>query len=66
MLHWRAAFLVVLLALTAPAAGTGFESWKIDEIYSNADGTKQYVVLKEAQRLGYAEADPTGDVEGFE
>jgi len=49
MLHWRAAFLVVLLALTAPAAGTGFESWKIDEIYSNADGTKQYVVLKEAQ-----------------
>ena len=23
-------------------------------------------VLKEAQKLGYAEADPTGDVEGFD
>ena len=49
MPSWRAAFSFVLLALAAPAAGAGFESWKIDEIYSNADGTRQYVVLKESQ-----------------
>jgi hypothetical protein len=45
----RTAFFLILLALAAPVAGAGFESWKIDEIYSNADGTRQYVVLKEAQ-----------------
>ncbi len=49
MPSWRAAFFLVLLALAAPVAGAGFESWKIDEIYSNADGTRQYVVLKESQ-----------------
>ena len=49
MPSWRAALFLVLLALAAPAAGAGFESWKIDEIYSNADGTRQYVVLKETQ-----------------
>jgi hypothetical protein len=49
MPSWRTAVSLVLLALAAPAAGAGFESWKIDEIYSNADGTRQYIVLKEAQ-----------------
>ena len=45
------ALAVILLAMAGPAASAGFESWKIDEIYSNADGTLQYVVLKEAQGM---------------
>lgn len=32
----------------------------------DADGASYESVLKEAQELGYAEADPTGDVEGFD
>lgn len=32
----------------------------------DADGESYEKVLQEAQNLGYAEADPTGDVEGFD
>ncbi len=32
----------------------------------DADGASYEEVLKEAQKLGYAETDPTGDVEGFD
>lgn len=32
----------------------------------DVDGASYDSVLKEAQELGYAEADPTGDVEGFD
>ena len=32
----------------------------------DADGSSYDDVLKEAQELGYAETDPTGDVEGFD
>lgn len=32
----------------------------------DVDGASYETVLKEAQELGYAEADPTGDVEGFD
>lgn len=32
----------------------------------DVDGASYQNVLKEAQELGYAEADPTGDVEGFD
>lgn len=32
----------------------------------DVDGASYEAVLKEAQELGYAEADPTGDVEGFD
>ncbi len=32
----------------------------------DVDGASYEDVLKEAQQLGYAEADPTGDVEGFD
>ncbi len=32
----------------------------------DADGASYADVLKEAQELGYAETDPTGDVEGFD
>jgi homoserine dehydrogenase len=32
----------------------------------DADGASYEEVLKEAQTLGYAETDPTGDVEGFD
>lgn len=52
---------------------------KITEIQAILNGTTNYIltnmdtnkssyeeVLKEAQKLGYAEANPTGDVEGFD
>ncbi len=52
---------------------------KINEIEAILNGTTNYIltkmekdgvsyeeVLKEAQELGYAETDPTGDVEGFD
>ncbi len=52
---------------------------KINKIEAIVNGTTNYIltkmdvqgasyedVLKEAQQLGYAEADPTGDVEGFD
>lgn len=52
---------------------------KIKKIAAILNGTTNYIltkmeesdvsyeeVLKEAQKLGYAEADPTGDVEGFD
>ncbi len=52
---------------------------KINKIEAILNGTTNYIltkmdvqgasyedVLKEAQELGYAEADPTGDVEGFD
>lgn len=52
---------------------------KIDKIKAILNGTTNYIltkmdvqgasyaeVLKESQELGYAEADPTGDVEGFD
>ena len=52
---------------------------KINRIQAILDGTTNYIltkmdvdgasyedVLKEAQELGYAETDPTGDVEGFD
>ena len=52
---------------------------KINKIEAIVNGTTNYIltkmdvdgasyedVLKEAQELGYAEADPTGDVEGFD
>ena len=50
----RPCLIVVLSAVAAAAVATtaasaGFESWKLDELYSNADGTRQYIVLKEAQ-----------------
>ena len=52
---------------------------KINRIQAILNGTTNYIltkmdvdgasyedVLKEAQELGYAETDPTGDVEGFD
>jgi hypothetical protein len=39
------------LCLVAPIAGASFHTYQIDQIYSNADGSIQFVVLREA--LGY-------------
>lgn len=52
---------------------------RIDEVYGIINGTANYILtqmfqcgadfadaLKDAQRLGYAEADPTADVEGID
>jgi len=40
--------LSLLAVLAAPAAWATFHTYQIDEIFSNADGTVQYVVLHEA------------------
>jgi hypothetical protein len=39
------------LALVAPLASASFHTFQIDRLYSNADGTVQYVVLREAAGL---------------
>jgi len=57
----------------------GFASNRIDTIFGILNGTANYILtrmtedklsfadaLKEAQRLGYAEADPTLDIEGID
>jgi len=46
----RSAFAVAI-ACAAPVALAAFDSFVLDELYSNADGTIQYVVLREAQGL---------------
>ena len=39
------------LCLIAPHAGASFHTYQIDEIYTNADGTVQFVVLREVAGL---------------
>ena len=41
--------LALMLTMFATASLATFHTFKIDEIYSNADGTVQYVVLLESQ-----------------
>ena len=41
-------FVVLSAAVMAPAAWATFHTYQIDEIFSNADGTVQYVVMREA------------------
>ena len=61
------------------ALGESFQGDKVTDIYGIINGTTNYVLskmtgegcsyecaLKEAQALGYAEADPTSDVEGYD
>ncbi|GAB6062912.1 homoserine dehydrogenase [Deferrisoma palaeochoriense] len=61
------------------AVREGLASDRIDRVYGILNGTTNYIltemkekgesfdrVLREAQRLGYAEADPTFDVEGVD
>jgi hypothetical protein len=40
------------LALAAPLAGASFHTFVVDELYSNADGTVQFIVLHEAFGAG--------------
>jgi hypothetical protein len=48
-MHYRASGLLALaLGLFAPASVASFHTFKIEQIYSNADGTVQYVVLHES------------------
>jgi hypothetical protein len=49
VLHW---FLGATLALVATAASASFHTFQIEEIFSNADGSVQYVVLHEAAGFG--------------
>lgn len=61
------------------ALSDSMQANSIDEIYGIVNGTTNYIltmmddngldfadVLKEAQELGYAEANPTSDVEGYD
>ena len=48
MRHSLRTILFVGTALCASAAGASYHTYQIEEIYSNADGTVQYVVLHEA------------------
>lgn len=61
------------------ALGESFQGDKVRSIYGIINGTTNYILSKmsgdgcdyssalaEAQKLGYAEADPTSDVEGFD
>ncbi len=43
-----------VLALAPPIAGASFDAWEIEEIYSNADGTVQYIVLHETHGINGA------------
>ena len=42
---------IVVVGLTATAARAEFHTFQIEELYSNADGTVQYVVLHESQGM---------------
>ena len=44
--------VAVAVALVAPIAHATFHTFRIDRVYSNADGTIQFVVLREASGLG--------------
>lgn len=48
-LRW---LMAAVLVLTAPVASATFHTFQIDEIYSNADGSVQYLVLQEAAGFG--------------
>ncbi len=48
-LRWM---LAIFLTLVASHAGASFHTFVINEIYSNADGTVQYVELREAAGFG--------------
>ena len=49
LLRWLAA---ALLVLAAPLASATFHTFQIEEIYSNAEGSVQYLVLHEAAGFG--------------
>src|SRR4029453_3380730 len=42
-------FLAIALAVTAGVASAEFHTYKIEQIYTNASGTSQYIVLHESQ-----------------
>jgi hypothetical protein len=42
---------IVALALVATAARAEFHTWQIEQMYSNADGSVQFVVLHESQGM---------------
>ena len=44
-------FMVGALAMAATTAGATFHTFLIEQVYSNADGTVQYVALREAQGM---------------
>lgn len=52
MIHRLRLFLAIVLALgfsaVSPIAGATFDTYQINQIFSNADGTIQFVVLREA------------------
>src|SRR5664279_5135006 len=51
MTHLLRTILIAGLALLALPASASYHTFQIDEIYSNADGTVQYVVLHESMGM---------------
>jgi hypothetical protein len=49
MSRFLSAFLAAWLLSAAGLASASFHTWQIAELYSNADGTIQFVVLRESQ-----------------
>lgn len=43
--------LVAMLLLVSPWAAATFHTFKVDQLYSNADGSIQFIVLREASNL---------------
>ena len=48
MTRFRLLFVLMLACAPLPALAT-YHTWVVDQLYSNADGTLQFVVLREAQ-----------------
>ena len=51
MSHWSRWLPIVALAFATTAARAEFHTFQIEEMYSNADGSVQYVVLHESQGM---------------
>ena len=45
-------FPIIGFALCCPVAQASFHSWDINEIFSNEDGTIQFIEMRETQGLG--------------
>jgi hypothetical protein len=49
MKHWIVASVGTLCLLLAGAALATYHTWRVEQIYSNADGTVQFIVLYESE-----------------
>ena len=52
MISKRAAVLALMICLSAPIAMGGAHTWDVNELFSNADGTIQFIELKNTDTPG--------------